>query len=198
MNKKRIYSFLFAILFCVGCCCMPASAKSLPYRWYKTSIPFNCYFSANQRAAVTRACGKWSDVRTTNGKQMLSLYVVQDSVTVDNVVKFESGLGFGRVAYCLPNPEKGELQAVTIKLESGKKWSVGKAKGCYDIQTIVQHELGHAIGIAHCHEASEGSGPCWSATCLKNVMYPIARTNYQNITLTDYDISSYRLIYQEW
>ena len=198
MNKKRICSFLFAILFCVGCCCMPASAKSLPYRWYKTSIPFNCYFSANQRAAVTRACRKWTDVRTTNGKQMLSLYVVQDSVTVDNVVKFESDLGFGRVAYCLPNPEKGELQAVTIKLESGKKWSVGKAKDCYDIQTIVQHELGHAIGIAHCHEASEGSGPCWSATCLKNVMYPIARTNYQNITLTDYDISSYRLIYQEW
>lgn len=178
---------------------MPASAKSLPYRWYKTSIPFNCYFSANQRAAVTRACGKWSDVRTTNEKQMLSLYVVQDSVTVDNVIRFEDLSLWGDIGKCIPEyTEQGKLMSVTIKLHSGAKLSVGKAKGCYDIQTIVQHELGHAIGIAHCHEASEGSGPCWSATCLKNVMYPIARTNYQNITLTDYDISSYRLIYQEW
>lgn len=175
---------------------MPVLAKDLGYKWNKTSIPFNCYFSTDQKAAVARACGKWSDVRTTKGQPMLSLYVVQDSITADNVVKFDSSLPSDVIGYCDTNVSGGRIYSVTIKLNASKNWTIGKSSGKYDIQTIVQHELGHAIGIAHCHEASEGNGPCWSATCLKNVMYPIARTNYQNITLTDYDISSYRLIYE--
>lgn len=180
---------------------MPASAKSLPYRWYKTSVPFTCGFPTSQRNAVAAAMTPWNNVRSTQGKAMVTMYLVQSS-SADNVIKFESGLGFGRLACCDPNPETGELVSITIRLErelkNGVKWSVGKAANCYDIQTIVQHELGHALGIAHCHEATEGAGPCWSATCKSNVMYPIARLNYRNIALTDYDISSYRLIYQNW
>lgn len=196
MNKKRICSFLFAILFCVGCCCMPASAKDLGYKWNKTYVYFNCGFTTSQRNAVQAAMNKWNAVKTTTGQMMVKFSLTTG--TADNDVKFVSTLPSGIVGYCDTNASGGKIFAVSIKLNSGNQWSVGKASGKYDVQTIVQHELGHALGIAHCHEASEGSGPCWSATCLSNVMYPIAKTNHRNITLTDYDISSYRLIYQNW
>ncbi len=31
-------------------------------------------------------------------------------------------------------------------------WHVIFTLGYYDMKTIVQHELGHALGVVHCHE----------------------------------------------
>lgn len=172
---------------------MPASAKDLGYKWNKTSITFYCGFSGSQKTAVQSAMTKWNAVKNSAGKTMVKMSLTTGAA--DNDIKFVATLSSDTVGYCDTNASGGRIYAVSVKLNSGKQWSVGKASGKYDVQTVVMHELGHALGIAHCHEASEGRGPCWSATCLSNVMYPIAKTNYRNITLTPYDTASYQLIY---
>ena len=197
MHKKHFISFLFVLLFCFVCCSSSALGKDLGYKWNQKTIYFNCELPSSQRMAVSQAFVKWNNVRASDGQVMLNLYLALDSVTAPNVIKFTNLSSWQLVGLCEPNPNQGNLQSVTIKLDSSSNWSVGASPGCYDIQTVVQHELGHAIGIAHCHETEQdGPGPCWSTTCLSNVMYPIAKTNYRNVTLTDYDIASYRLIYE--
>ena len=36
----------------------------------------------------------------------------------------------------------------------------------YDVKSVILHELGHALGIAHCHELEDGE-TCFSPTCKK-------------------------------
>lgn len=72
-------------------------------------------------------------------------------------------------------------------------FTVGAASNKYDIQTVATHELGHAIGVAHCHE--KGESPCFSTTCSSNVMMREISSNSTRRTLTDYDKSSKQVIY---
>ena len=198
MNKKRICSFLFAILFCVGCCCMPASAKSLGYWWDKTTVYFICDYTITDTgytSAVSNAMSRWNNIKTTTGKSMVTMKLTQNSSLTNNYITFAESFREW-VGYCDPNPTTGELDAVTIKLSWNYNWSTSLNSNAMDVQTVVQHELGHALGIAHCHEKEEGPGPCWSATCKSNVMYPIIDEGDRRTTLTSYDISSYRSIYQ--
>ena len=148
---------------------MPASAKDLGYKWNKTSITFYCGFSGSQKTAVQSAMTKWNAVKNSAGKTMVKMSLTTG--TADNTVEFNSLLPQQYVGYCDTNASGGRIYSVKVKLNSGKQWSVGKASGKYDVQTIVIHELGHALGIAHCHEldSSYKDGPCWSATCLSNV-----------------------------
>ncbi len=77
-------------------------------------------------------------------------------------------------------------------------WSTSGDPYSYDVQTVTLHELGHALGVAHCHEANgdpENKGPCWNRTCLTNVMNPVASLGIQNTTLKEYDTASYLVTY---
>ena len=197
MHKKHFISFLFVLLFCFVCCSSSALGKDLGYKWNQKTIYFNCELPSSQRMAVSQAFVKWNNVRASDGQVMLNLYLALDSVTAPNVIKY-SDLDWGVIGLCVPNPTSGNLSSVTILLDSGTSWSTGTSSNSYNLQSVVEHELGHAIGIAHCHEldSSYGEGPCWSATCKSNVMYPRIKPNQVKTTLTDYDISSYRLIYE--
>ena len=128
---------------------------------------------------------------------MVTMKLTQNSSLTNNYIKFGDTLD-GWIAYCDPTPTTGELYAVTITLSWDHSWATNLSSNAYDVQTTVQHELGHALGIAHCHEldSSYGNGPCWSTTCKSNVMYPIINKGERRTTLTSYDISSYRSIYQ--
>jgi Matrixin. len=75
-------------------------------------------------------------------------------------------------------------------------FTAGAASNKYDMQTVATHELGHAIGVAHCHEVNETS--CFSATCPSNVMMCVIYDNSMRRKLTDYDTSSKQLIYCYW
>lgn len=194
MSRKKFFSFLFVFLFCVVYTTSPAEAKDLGYRWHKSNVYFNSDFSSSQRTAIQSAMSKWNAVKTSDGDPMVTFHLTTS--TADNSINYINNYK-SWVGYCSVTKSGTNLVAVQIWLDSGYQWSTSAQSGKYDIQTVVQHELGHALGIAHCHEwAEDGYGPCWSYTCLSNVMYPVARTNYRNVTLSDYDIASYQLIYE--
>ena len=163
MSRKEFFSFLFAFLFFVVCTASSAEAKDLGYRWHKSNVYFNNDFNSSQKAAVQSAMNKWDAVKNSDGNSMVTFRLAAD--TADNSVSYKNNYK-SQVGYCYVTKSGTNLEAVQIWLDSGYQWSTSAQSGKYDIQTVVQHELGHALGIAHCHE---GDGPCWSYTCLSNV-----------------------------
>ena len=157
---------------------------------------FQCDLDPQKRAAVSSAMYKWSNVRDTiTGKTLITMSLTRNNT--DNYVVMADSFGMW-VGYCDVFQVGGVTKAVTVKLSTDEEWYVGEKTGAYDVQSVVLHELGHAAGIAHCHESTEGKGPCWSSTCLRNVMYPFAETNQIKMTFTDYDESSLMLIYDDY
>lgn len=194
MRRKKIFCLLITFLFCIICNVPSVMAKDLGYRWHKSTVYFNSDFNSDQRTAIQSAMNKWNAVKTSDGASMVTFRLTTS--TADNSINYINNYK-SWVGYCSVTKMGTDLKAVQIWLDSGYEWATSAKSGKYDIQTVVQHELGHALGIAHCHEWAEDEyGPCWSYTCLSNVMYPVARKNYKNVTLTDYDIASYQLIYE--
>lgn len=89
------------------------------------------------------------------------------------------------------NPEK-IIRSAIVTLNSMYPWDTNGALNCYDIETNTLHELGHLLGIAHCHE---GNNTCSSTTCISNVMNPNSAKGKINTTLKGYDTASYQVIY---
>lgn len=163
-------------------------------KWYDTprNIFFYCDFDTAEREAVRNAMNTWNAVRTPDNGYMVSMFLTTGEAN-NSVVKVPSYNAW--IGYFEKVSIGDELLSVTIELDSQRNWSTTGAADAYDVQTVVLHELGHALGVAHCHEASEGAGPCWSATCLTNVMNPSGAKGRINTTLKDYDTASYILVY---
>lgn len=197
--KKRILAHLLVVTLYLPLCLSFSPhifAKSLGYKWNTKTVYFQCDFEPQKRAAVSSAMYKWSNVRDTiTGKTLITMSLTRNNT--DNYVVMADSFGMW-VGYCDVFQVGGVTKAVTVKLSTDEEWYVGEKTGAYDVQSVVLHELGHAAGIAHCHESTEGKGPCWSSTCLRNVMYPFAETNQIKMTFTDYDESSLMLIYDDY
>ena len=166
----------------------------LGYVWKDTPVTifFTCDFEADEREAVRAAMATWNSVKSAEGSSIVTLFLKTGEA--ENIVERVSSF-WGWVGYCDVTSSQGEIVRVRVKLGSEYNWSTTGATDAYDIQTVVLHELGHALGIAHCHEADEGVGPCWSSTCLTNAMNPVVSLGEINTTLKSYDTSSYRVLY---
>ena len=103
----------------------------------------------------------------------------------------------GTVGYTEPtyvyNGKYNEMLGAKLTLSSSTSWSIGKKANCHDVKSVVLHELGHVLGVAHCHE--KGATSCFSPTCSKNVMQPVIGPNTVRTTLQAYDIGSYQTVY---
>ena len=83
--------------------------------------------------------------------------------------------------------------SVDVKLNPDKPWAIGVVSGCYDVETVILHELGHALGITHCHE--KGTTCVYTSGCQYFVMNPYTYTYWTKRNLHSTDIARYRSKY---
>lgn len=184
----NLYASMYSILLNTG------------RKWYDTpkTVYFSCDFNTAEKNAVSAAMSSWNNVKSFDNTSMVTLALTEHFT--NNVIHYGISVE-GWVGACFYYPDSSygqeEITGVTICLDDSRSWSTNGASGTFDIQSVVLHELGHALRVAHCHEAGEAS-PCWSATCLTNVMNPSTETGSGGInrTLKAYDTASYQMIYQ--
>ena len=125
------------------------------YKWYDTprNIYFNCDFETAEREAVRAAMNTWNEVKDPDNNDMVSMFLTTD-YTSNSVIRATSYSGW--IGYWDKVAIGDEILSVTIKIASNEDWSTTGAEDAYDVQKVVLHELGHALGVAHCHESSEG------------------------------------------
>lgn len=168
------------------------------YKWPVCPNVITVRCDIPETGAVQSAMNSWNAVKDFSGRGMLT-FRMTTSGSNSNYIHYINDVGRGDyIAYCDPtfiDPKtETEVKSIEIWLNKyGHSFSVGAKSGCYDVQSVVVHELGHALCVKHCHEKNASS--CFSATCTSNVMnwsVPIGKTRRN---LTSYDKSSYQVIY---
>ncbi len=179
---------------------VPANAASPRLRldsyWPKTptTVYFTCQFTGSERAACQYAMGAWNNVLAFDGDRMVRLEMTTSPSEPYSEITRRYDKDWGYAGYCVHHPETGPLTWVEIWINDDLPYSVGAKPGTRDLQSIVVHELGHALGVAHCHELGTS---CFldPFTCSSNVMNPSVPYTQNRRVLSDYDKGSYRAIY---
>ncbi|MFG6342799.1 MAG: matrixin family metalloprotease [Lachnospiraceae bacterium] len=191
----KIFLFMMALLCTFSVSVKAAEArKGLGYKWsdkYAT-VYFYCGFNDTWKNAISAGMSSWNAVKETSTNKSIVPLAFTSNSSHSNKIYTTSGVTW--IAYTFPDQSNGIYNSANIAFNTGScSFTVGAASGKYDIQTVATHELGHAIGVAHCHE--EGDTSCFSATCSSNVMMRTISKNSTRRTLTDYDTASKQVIY---
>lgn len=201
MNKAtRILLICLTVLF--ACSSMTVYAVSpryaLGFEW--PSVPCTLYWdcsaieSSQQQTAIQNAMDVWNTVKATNGSGLITSIVTEDSWLTENQIFYDTIADSTAIAKTFPTPKTGYLENVIIRLSNAVTFTIGATPNSYDLQSVVMHELGHAYGIAHCHEEGEDSS-CTVIGCPNNVMNRLLAKNTNRRVLKNYDIINYRYIY---
>lgn len=212
-NSKRIkviLRFLLSVIVIFGMVVPMAASgatRSSNGRYWPdsvTNIYFRCnptQFSQTEIQDISAGLNKWNGANsrpeaTTLGVDKKYMYVTSESS--DNQIYYgDSAIYYGSraIANCiiLPNVQSGPISCIQIELNPHLNFTSYQSSTAYHLQSIIVHEAGHALGVAHCHE---GSASCRSSTCPSNVMNPIIEKGQFRYTLQPYDYSSYYVIYQ--
>lgn len=191
----KIFLFMMALLCTFSVSVKAAEVrKNLGYKWsdkYAT-VYFYCGFNDTWKNAISSGMSSWNAVKETSTNNSLVPMAFTSDSSHSNKIYSTSGETW--LGHMFPDSTNGVLNSASIAFNSGTyTFTVGAASGKYDIQTVATHELGHAIGVAHCHEKDETS--CFSPTCSSNVMMRVIYPNSTRRTLTDYDTASKQVIY---
>ena len=198
MNKgMKLLLICITVLF--ACSSMTVYAVSLRYalgfEW--PSVPHTIEWYCDgleswQETQAEAAMTKWSYVQADDGSELLNSVLTNDSTSQCRI--YFDYLPTGTIARITPNPDLGDLQYVWIRLSNSHTFSDSAQVGAYDLQSVILHELGHAYGVAHCHN-DVNIVACGVGSCPYNVMSPVLSSNSQQRVLKNYDKDSYRSIY---
>ena len=103
------------------------------------------------------------------------------------------GNGFTLITASISGDSIGEFSDVDIVLNDGRQWTIGTSRcgtDTVDVQSVVTHELGHALGLAH----STGPNTMTSSTSWCRDHADAYEAGGQR-TLTNNDKDGYRYIY---
>ena len=172
------------------------SRKSFGYKWDNTprTVNYYCAFTGSEKRAVQSVMNTWNNVRSaTNGNKMITMQISSNK-NAECYIKYVNE-AWSPIGLTSPDVLGDSILGMEIAINKAYDITVGAVPGKYDLQEIVVHELGHSIGVMHCHEKDETS--CFSPTCQSNVMNPFSNTNSTaRRKLQQYDISSYQYIYR--
>ncbi len=199
--KKSLCLRVFSIILSISALFASFQTNGIAYNsrmalgcyWPDTpcDVFFRCDFATEKREEVRDAMQEWNSIRSYSNHYMVSMFLTRDENETNRI--FDDPV-VQAVAYTYHYySDGGALYRVEIGLRSSYRFSVGGSATSFDIRTVVQHELGHALGVAHCHEQNDTS--CFSATCSQNVMNPSIAMGEVRTTFQAYDIGSYKNIY---
>ena len=69
-----------------------------------------------------------------------------------------------------------------INFNANKSWSNGKLPGCFNVETVMLHELGHTVGLGHSQYSYA-------------VMYPTIAANFTRTELSSDEINGHNALY---
>ena len=197
MRKTRWILNLLLVVVLFATFTLSANAaeprKSIGYKWENKSntVYFYCGFNSVWKEALSASMTSWNNVKNVNNETIVPMAFTSNS-SHSNKIYATSGQTW--LAKMFPTVTGEYFDTVKIAFNSGDfAFSVGAVSGKYDIQSVATHEMGHAIGIAHCHEQTETT--CSIGTCPTNVMNPSIASNTIRRDLTAYDTSSKKVIY---
>ena len=215
-----IAAFVFFSIFTQNVCASTSNA-SIPTDYFgktSTRIMTNRYWDHNdlnvycvnltssEEQAVKQALAVWSNI--TYSSRNVKFYFNMDcsasesdiTITKDFIpgtndnppplgkteVTNSSGLtdetGFSR----------GVISHAKITINTTYSFTTGSLEsGKYDLTSLIAHEMGHVLGIAHCHESKDDC----SSNCDKNIMGPILPAKTVRITPQTYDKANIVSIY---
>lgn len=164
------------------------------YRWRSRNLDLNIYNATEDSsvaAELQKSINTWNAVTTSGGSDMIDFTITSDYTCANKVVYYSMASGvLGRM---IPTTSGGYMSSFVIRLNTYYTWATSAQSGKVDIQSVLTHEIGHALGVSHCHNASEST--CGTSQCPYNVMNPTLSLGQARRTLMSYDISTYRALY---
>lgn len=161
----------------------------------KTSA--NSYLSDSSiQSELNTAMNMWSGVRDSNGNSLVTVRLSEQNFNTNfSFITWPFGGNIIGGMDSHPSVEVGgQVWNAVIKISSSVYWSSNPSSAQYDLSTLAAHEIGHLLGIAHCHELGEN---CNNPTCNSNVMNRLLLPG-QTRTLQLYDRASLELIYTNY
>ena len=198
MKKPDIKTLAIFLLLAATLVPFSASAvearKNTGKKWESTpcNVAFYTTYEGTKKNYIQYAMNKWNAVRSPDGDKLVTFSLTTDGGSTNRISYVNGSQLYVAHTYTYPI-NSPTIESVEIVVNEDYTNSTSPTSSTYDFQTIIQHELGHALGVARCHEAGETS--CFSSTCSQNVMNPELAKGEKRRTLQEYDTASYQYIY---